>query len=616
MDRPAADPPQLSGIIRTAFRLVERTERRRWLQLIPAGFVSAVLESVGALLILGLLSLLSNPENVQPIRVVQRVRELLPGLESRQFVLCYAAVVVTFFALKNGFRLFETRLRQRCVNLTAVDVSERLLRRYLDASYATLLTRNSATMMRNVREGTGSVQLVLNAATSAASELLVIAGVTVIVLLTTPLVALVTSAVAGLVAVGVLRWMQRRFSEWGQRRHETAGLIIRTLQEIFAGLKEIKIAGVENHFIAQYSQYRHRMAALDIKAETLRHVPQLTVETVFVAALVAASVLLMSVGPAANDNALVVLGFVGYALLRLLPTVHLFVYHLNECRYGGAAIASMAEDFALLDEHAGGRDRAPADGGEEGAFEFRTGIEFRGVGFRYAGASTSALSGISFSIRHGECIGVVGASGAGKSTLIDLLLGLLAPSEGALLVDGRDIRGNLRAWRTHIGYVAQDGFFIDDSIRHNVALGQPDAAISASRMADAIRMAQLDSLVTRLERGLDDEVGEGANRLSGGEKQRLATARALYRDPALLVFDEPTSALDAATERDWTNAIHALRGHKTIVIIAHRMSTLRDCDRLVMLEAGRLVDVDTYAALLHKHPAFRQLAETLEPARP
>jgi ABC-type multidrug transport system fused ATPase/permease subunit len=213
------------------------------------------------------------------------------------------------------------------------------------------------------------------------------------------------------------------------------------------------------------------------------------------------------------------------------------------------------------------------------------------------------------SVRRGESLGLVGRTGAGKSTLVDLFLGLHPPSRGRITLDGAELGGQARSWQAQLGYVSQHAFFLDDTLRRNVALGVASQDVDESRLAHVIVMAQLAQLVERLPEGLDTPIGEQGVRLSGGERQRVAIARALYRDPAVLVFDEATSALDAATEQALWEALSALRGEKTLLVVAHRSATVRRCDRVAVLDAGRIVATGAFDGLLARDEAFRVLQD-------
>jgi ATP-binding cassette subfamily C protein len=267
-------------------------------------------------------------------------------------------------------------------------------------------------------------------------------------------------------------------------------------------------------------------------------------------------------------------------------------------------VEALYDDYRLVSA----RDWSVGDGAGASVV-FRDAIALERVTYAYPGSEVPALRDVSLTIRRGESIGVVGPTGAGKSTLIDALVGLLPPSAGCVRVDGIDLTAaRARTWRRHVGYVPQSIVLVDDSLRRNVALGIPDRDIDARRLAQAVRIAQLGPLVAAQPEGLEARVGEHGVRLSGGERQRVGIARALYHDPDLLVLDEATAALDTPTETALSAAIRALHGEKTVLLIAHRLSTVRSCDRIALLVDGRLADCGTFDELLARNAEFRRLA--------
>jgi ATP-binding cassette, subfamily B, bacterial PglK len=232
------------------------------------------------------------------------------------------------------------------------------------------------------------------------------------------------------------------------------------------------------------------------------------------------------------------------------------------------------------------------------------------VSFRYEGTESDALSDVNLAIHRGEQIGICGPTGGGKSTLVDLISGLLAPTSGQVLVDGRDIESNMRGWQRNLGIVPQVVFLIDDTLRRNIALGIPDKEIDEEAIAQAVRLAQLDEFVSLLPKGLDTVVGERGVRVSGGERQRVAIARALYHQPEVLIFDEGTSALDNLTERELMLSLQKLRGAHTVLLVAHRLSTVRESDRVVFVRDGRIAGIDTFDGLMNSNTSFGQMAGT------
>jgi ATP-binding cassette subfamily C protein len=313
------------------------------------------------------------------------------------------------------------------------------------------------------------------------------------------------------------------------------------------------------------------------------------------------------------------LGVYGAAALRVMPSLNRILQYAAQMKLAGSAVDIIYDDLSALDEGgiealhahmtgAGGE----ATGLEPPHFPFAHEIRVQALDYDYPGAPAPTLAGIDFTIRKGESLGLVGASGSGKTTLADILLGLLPPTRGRVLVDGGDIADNLPGWRRRLGYVPQSIYLTDDTLGHNVALGVRDPDIDSSRVQGALHMAQLEDLVDSQPGKLDTMIGERGIRLSGGQRQRVGIARALYRDPDILILDEATSALDGATEQEISKAIESVSREKTLIVIAHRMNTVRQCGRLLFLKDGRLSAMGTYDDLMRDNPDFRTMVALSE----
>jgi ATP-binding cassette subfamily C protein len=390
-------------------------------------------------------------------------------------------------------------------------------------------------------------------------------------------------------------------ARWGRVVSQLDTDILQTLQQSLGGVKEVKVIGRESFFLSQFDDRMAAAARLRSRYVAVAAALRMGVETTFVCGLLAVSLLLTLRGGA---NALPLLGLFAYAGFRVIPASNRIMLYVAQLRYSRAWIHDLRADLTALP--------TPAidDAAEVEPIRFTRAVALERVSYSYDGEPEPVLVDVSLTIAKGESIGVVGPSGAGKSTLIDLLLGLLEPTAGRITVDGRDIVTAMRSWRRHIGYVPQEPFILDDTVRRNVAFGLADAEIDDRRVQAALTRAQLSDVVAGLPHGLDTMLGERGTRLSGGQRQRVAIARALYHEPEVLVFDEATSALDTPTERELIAALEALRGVKTLVVIAHRLTTVRRCDRLALLRDGRLAAVGPYDDLIARDPGFRQMATT------
>ena len=335
----------------------------------------------------------------------------------------------------------------------------------------------------------------------------------------------------------------------------------------------------------------------------LINVPRIAIESIFVACVVLV-IALATLGGKPAHELVPLLGLFAYAGFRLIPAANRFLLHVDAVRGAAAAIDRLrahVEEFRAETAPLPAGDRAPA-------VHFHSLLQLDGVSFRYGDDQPLVLKDVSVTISRGQSIGVVGPTGAGKSTLIDILFGLLQPTTGRVTVDGVDIRDARGSWQRRIGYVPQAPFLFADTIRRNIALGIAAEQVDERRLREALLLAQLTDFVDSLPAGVHTRVGERGIRLSGGQRQRVAIARALYNDPDLLVLDEATAALDNKTEREVTSAIEQLRGRKTLIVIAHRLSTVQRCDALIFLSAGRVEAVAPFAELMRESAAFRAMA--------
>ena len=396
---------------------------------------------------------------------------------------------------------------------------------------------------------------------------------------------LVTLTLFGCSAALFQRVTSRRISRWGGAQKFHKGMLLKHLQQGFGGVKDVKILGQETNFTNEYNEHLIGNARVNQRFAIAQAFPRFGLEVLAVFGL-AVMVSTMALSNTKIDDILPVLGLFGATAFRLIPAVNRTINGLQNIKISRPFVNDLYNDLSL---------GIPSSDLASVNSPLVNSMKVDAISFKYESATDFAVAELDVEIFNGEAVGIIGPSGSGKSTLVDILLGLLEPTSGRVLVDGNDIHDNLRGWQDQIGYVPQSIFLTDDTLRRNVAFGLPKGEIDEVAVEAAIRSAQLEDFVASLPAGLDTIVGERGVRLSGGQRQRIGIARALYNNPNVLVLDEATSSLDTETEHGVMQAVQALQGEKTVIIVAHRLSTVEYCDRLYRLENARIVDKGTFS---------------------
>jgi ABC-type multidrug transport system fused ATPase/permease subunit len=580
---PAPREP-LASVIRGAWALLTAAHRRRAMFLLVPLAIGVALDAIGVGLVLPVAAILMQGSGSEPPSWISRLPESLAGLGHARLTMVAMGALVAVFLVKSAFRLWLAARLARFASDVQVDLARRHFEALLHRPWAFHLQRNSSTLVQSVVHEVDHVALgvVLSSLTLLADSA-VIAALAALLLLVEPLggcAALI--ALAGC-AIAFHRFAGARAAHLGLERRTVDRARFRQLQQGFGAVKEIKVLGREDEFGRAFARAASRSAAVGEQLLATREWPRITVELVGIVAL-AVLVCAMLLAGRAPAQIVPVVGLFAVVVLRIVPSVARMLAAVQAVGLGAASVRGMTEELAGEQELPD--SAAPPQGASSSA------IELRDVTFAYPGAASAVLDGVSLRISRGETVGIVGASGSGKSTLVDLLLGLHRPQRGQMLVHGADAAPRIRWWRSSVGYVPQSIFLTDDTIRRNIALGIADEAVDARRLADAMRAARLDSFVQSLPSGLETVVGERGVRISGGQRQRIGIARALYHDPSVLILDEATSALDEPTESEVMEAIAAMRGSRTIVVVAHRPATLACCDRIVRVDQGRLLDAE------------------------
>ena len=580
-------------------------ERKSAIVLLCLMTVGMVLEMVGVGVLFPVMLILGQNDLASHARV-RPVLEFLGNPTQVQLIVGAMLALVVAYFVKNMFLAFLAWRRVRVTSAIQVQLMQRLFSAYMRQPYTFHLQRNSAQLGYNIGQA-GAFIGVIQSGMTIFTDSLAMFGISSLLLLVEPLGAVIAVIILGAAVWSFHRITRARITRWGValQYHEAQGG--QHMAQGFGGVKDVKLLGRENNFLEKYHLHSSKGARIAGSQAILQQFPRLWLELL---ALVGLTILVLSMIAQGVGVARIVptLALFAAAVYRMTPAATRILAAVQNIRYSLPSVDLLYEETKLLVLKSTTMRKESAT-----LSVLQTDIRLSNLNYTYPNAPIPSLNGISIIIQKGESVGFIGPSGSGKSTLVDIILGLLPPEKGLVTVDGQDIQTNLRAWQDQIGYVPQAIYLTDDTLRHNVAFGLSDEAIDDAALKRAIRDAQLEEFVASLPKGIDTMVGERGIRLSGGQRQRIGIARALYHDPAVLVLDEATSALDTATEQGVMQAVTALQGSKTILIVAHRLSTVEHCDRLYRLEKGMLVAEGAPAEMLASSKVTFSAIETLNP---
>ncbi|MGQ0512029.1 MAG: adenylyl-sulfate kinase [Betaproteobacteria bacterium] len=586
------------------WRLLAPRDRRRLALALALAALTALLEAAAVGLVPLFVLVLQSPQRVAEAGARWLGADWMPAGD-RMLVVAASALVIAYAAktaLGLGSLAFQTRyLREQQDALTA-----RLLRAYAFAPYAVHLGRSSSDMVRAVLGETGVVvSSMLMSMFAIFAELCVAALVGMLIVAVQPGMALGTIAAFALMSWAFYRGVRGRVARLSRENQDHGRKALSWVTQTLVGIKEVRVSGREEYFLAHARRHAGGSNAASQAINFMNAVPRYFNEGVAVVAMVGLAFALMASVPGGDPAAVVpVLVLFAVAAMRIIPSFNRIVSAVTLFRYGEAALRSVDGELRALELLEASGQAPAAPGAVAAPFES---LEVAGLRFAYGGKERFELEVRGLRIRRGERVAFVGPSGSGKTTLMDLLLGLHPSPAGAVRVNGRDLGDLLPAWRANVGYVPQSVFLLDDTLRRNVAFGLPDDRIDDARVLAALAAARLESLVAAMPGGIDAEVGDRGVRLSGGQRQRIGIARALYRDPEVLILDEGTAALDNVTEAEVVRAIDGLAGRKTVITIAHRLSTVERCDRIYFMREGRILAAGSFAELRDRVPEFQAM---------
>ena len=600
--------------LRKAILLLTMYEKRRGLIVLMFVMGMALLETAGIASVMPFLAILGNPQMIETNPILRTLysiaQELGVGIHTPDnFFVALGIGSFMLIVLSAVYRTITQYVMNRFIEMLRHSIGVRLMETYLHQPYAFFLDRHSGDMSKSIlSEVDQLITSVFRPAYNMAAYSIVMIAISTLLILVNPWLALLAAGLIGGLYSLLLFALRHKFTHLGEIRVRANKKRFVASGEVFGGIKDIKLLGREQCYINRFEGPSKQFAATHALHLTLNQVPNFLIEAIIFGAILLLTIVLMITGGGLASGTLgellPILGLYVFAAYRMKPAVQNIYQGLASLRYRQAIVESLYADLQLPLP----LELRPRQGLL--ALEVRRSIALQHVSYTYPNAEKPTLIDLNLEIPVGSSIGLVGSTGAGKTTLVDILLGLLRPTKGVVSVDGTPVTDEcLHAWQQSLGYVPQETFLTDTSIAENIALGIPREQIDYQKVVRCACMAQVhDFIIQELPAQFDTLVGERGVRLSGGQRQRVGIARALYHNPEVLVFDEATSALDTVTEQAVMDAITSLAHQKTIILIAHRLSTVESCDQIVLLEQGQVKANGLFEDLVLEDSLFRRMA--------
>ena len=580
------------------YSLVRPYGRRRLGVVFLFMLAQGAFQVVGVTSIFPFLALAAEPENFRQSGIGSRLLEFLPGMSNSQLLLLAGTFALLMLLLSNALMLSGEVVRVRYSQGLGHWLRMHLLRRIVGNPYSYFLQRNTGELMKKASGDVGAfVNGVLRPLLEATARLVTVTFLLLTLVAINPLLALSVAAGFGIFYTIVFAILKNRRQRTSARMKLANRGAFREIQQLLGGIKPVKVHGVEEAFLNRYSHHSFTQAVLQKWIPIYNNAPRYLVEPLAFGGIVVFVMLLAAKGENFTSQ-IPMLGVMALAGYRLIPNFQLLYGSASGMSFMMHSLEEVYEEFHI-EEGTDGQQRSDVLQRPREGLQWRNQIALDGITFTYSGAPEPAIRDLCLTVPRNSFVALIGETGSGKSTLVDIILGLHWPQGGRILLDERPLRfEELRKWRAGIGYVPQEIFLLDDTVAANIAFGEDPRSIDMEQVRLVAEVAQIRSFVeTELTEGFQTPVGERGVRLSGGQRQRIGLARALYHKPSLLVLDEATSALDNTTEAALMEAMESLYGQMTLVVIAHRLSTVRKADCIYRLEKGRLAQAGTFEEL-------------------
>ena len=573
-------------IILKIYSILNLKQIRRCSIIIVAMILGAILEAIGIGAILPLISIMGNPDFLTVYPKVTKYAGIFGIMTHIQFIITATFLLLILYIIKNIYLAWQNKIQIDFAVQNQIYYSEELLTEYLQKPYLYHLNHNTATLLRNVNSGGVIVfSLIMVSMFTLLTEIITAVTIWLMLVMIDAFTAIIVAGFIGSLLYFIIKGFRKKITEQGRIQNEYSALYIKCINQSLGAIKETKVSCKEEFFLDAFRKAYFEYGKANGKFLFMNQLPRMLIETIIVCGLLLLIITKLMLGNQ-PEEIVPLLGVLALAAFRLMPSANRIVNLSNGIRFQMPLFNELYEDLLII-KNKGAKETETCLQKPESRMDFENVVSVEELSFAYPEIEKQVLNNISFSIPKGKFVGIVGPSGAGKTTFVDILLGLLAPSKGKISVDGKNIYDDIRTWQANLAYVPQSIYLIDGTIRENIALGVDKKEINDALINKVLQMAELYDFVQELPAGIDTTVGERGVKLSGGQRQRIGIARALYYQPQVLVLDEATSALDNETEKSITDTILKLKGQITIIAVAHRLTTLAQCDFKVKFENGK-----------------------------
>ena len=587
------------------FFLLSSHERKRAGLLLVMMTIMALLDMIGVASILPFMAVLTNPGLIETnliLNIMYQASSIFGAENNQQFLFVLGVLVFVLLIISLTFKAFTAYVQIRFVRMCEYSIGKRLLEGYLHQPYSWFLHRHSAELGKNILS---EVDIVIENVLSALMELIakgmVAIALIILLIIANPKLALIVGF-SFTTAYGLIFYFIRNYlNRTGEERLKNNQLRFTAVSEAFGAVKEIKVGGLEETYIKNFSNSAKILARTVASSQVIAILPRFILEAVAFGGVLLMVLYIMAQTGSFN-NAIPIISLYVFAGYRLMPALQQIYVSFTKFTFVGPSLNKLHDDIQNLKPFDKKQD--------QGVLSLNESITLKNIHYNYPGSARTALKDISLSIPAKSTVGLVGATGSGKTTMVDIVLGLLEPQKGTLEVDGKVVtKQNSRSWQRSIGYVPQHIYLSDDTVAANIAFGVEPKNINQEYVKKASKIANLHEFVSNeLPKQYQTTIGERGVRLSGGQRQRIGIARALYHNPQAIILDEATSALDNQTEKAVMDAVNNLGKDITIILIAHRLGTVKKCDNIYLLEKGQLIDQGTFQELINSNEDFRKNA--------